>query len=122
MCIRDRIATNANLYYNANRNELYAVTLEFDNQDQASVSNIYSLSFPPITKEQMEVDDTSSLFFWIMLVGVIVIVALLAVVSIYIFIKRKNRSEDQIDNEEPELPEGEREIVDNLHNLSLIHI
>ena len=40
----------------------------------------------------MEVDDTSSLFFWIMLVGVIVIVALLAVVSIYIFIKRKNRS------------------------------
>ena len=112
----DKIATNANLYYNANRNELYAVTLEFDNQDQASVSNIYSLSFPPITKEQMEVDDTSSLFFWIMLVGVIVIVALLAVVSIYIFIKRKNRSEDQIDNEEPELPEGEREIVDNLHN------
>ena len=87
----DKIATNANLYYNANRNELYAVTLEFDNQDQASVSNIYSLSFPPITKEQMEVDDTSSLFFWIMLVGVIVIVALLAVVSIYIFIKRKIR-------------------------------
>lgn len=48
----DKIATNANLYYDNSLNNLYAVVQEFDDDISSSV-HIYSLSFPPITASQL---------------------------------------------------------------------
>lgn len=49
----EKIKTNANLFYNAKLNELYAIVQEFGNDDVASDVKIYSLSFPPITLEEL---------------------------------------------------------------------
>ena len=48
----DKIATNANLYYDATLNNLYAVIQEFED-DISSRAQVYSLSFPPITTSQL---------------------------------------------------------------------
>ncbi|MDR2949936.1 MAG: DNA-binding transcriptional activator [Prevotella sp.] len=49
----EKIKTNANLYYNAKLNELYAIVQEFGNDDIASDVKIYSLSCPPITLDEL---------------------------------------------------------------------
>jgi two-component SAPR family response regulator len=48
----DKITTNANLYYDSILNNLYAVVQEFDD-DISSDLKIYSLSFPPLTAQQL---------------------------------------------------------------------
>ena len=48
----DKITTNANLYYDSGLNNLYAVVQEFDD-DISSDLKVYSLSFPPITAEEL---------------------------------------------------------------------
>jgi two-component SAPR family response regulator len=48
----DKITTNANLYYDSGLNNLYAVVQEFDD-DISSDLKVYSLSFPPITVQQL---------------------------------------------------------------------
>ena len=48
----DKITTNANLYYDGGLNNLYAVVQEFDD-DISSDLKVYSLSFPPITAQQL---------------------------------------------------------------------
>jgi two-component SAPR family response regulator len=48
----DKIATNANLYYDSGLNNLYTVVQEFDD-DISSHLKVYSLSFPPLTAEAL---------------------------------------------------------------------
>lgn len=48
----DKITTNANLYYDSMLNSLYAVVQEFDD-DISSDLKIYSLSFPPLTAQEL---------------------------------------------------------------------
>lgn len=48
----DKITTNANLYYDSELNNLYAVVQEFDD-DISSDLKVYSLAFPPITPEEL---------------------------------------------------------------------
>lgn len=48
----DKITTNANLYYDNTLNSLYAVVQEFDD-DIASTLNVYSISFPPLTADEL---------------------------------------------------------------------
>jgi DNA-binding SARP family transcriptional activator len=48
----DKIATNANLYYDRSLNNLYAVVQEFDD-DIASRVRIYSLAFPAISAAEL---------------------------------------------------------------------
>lgn len=48
----DKITTNANLYYDSILNTLYAVVQEFDD-DISSTLYVYSLSFPPLTAEEL---------------------------------------------------------------------
>src|SRR5690606_1322182 len=48
----DKITTNANLYYDKTLNSLYAVVQEFDD-DIASTLNVYSISFPPLTADEL---------------------------------------------------------------------
>ncbi|MCE4562891.1 DNA-binding transcriptional activator [Maribellus sp. CM-23] len=49
----DKITTNANLYYDAGLNNLYATVQEFDD-DISSNLKVYSLAFPPITAEELK--------------------------------------------------------------------
>lgn len=48
----DKITTNANLYYDSGLNNLYAVVQEFED-DISSDLKVYSLSFPPITVQEL---------------------------------------------------------------------
>lgn len=48
----DKITTNANLYYDAQLNNLYATVQEFED-DIISDMKVYSLAFPPMTAEQL---------------------------------------------------------------------
>jgi len=48
----DKITTNANLYYDDGLNNLYAVVQEFDD-DISSDLKVYSLSFPPLTVDEL---------------------------------------------------------------------
>jgi hypothetical protein len=48
----DKITTNANLYYDSMLNNLYAVVQEFDD-DISSDLKVYSLSFPPLTAQEL---------------------------------------------------------------------
>jgi len=47
----DRIATNANLYYDRQTERLYAVVQEYDDDDIKSTLKIYSVSYPPLSEE-----------------------------------------------------------------------
>jgi DNA-binding SARP family transcriptional activator len=48
----DKITTNANLYYDKELNNLYAVVQEFED-DISSDLKIYSLAFPAVTKKEL---------------------------------------------------------------------
>lgn len=48
----DKITTNANLYYDNELNNLFAVVQEFDD-DISSALKVYSLSFPPLTAPEL---------------------------------------------------------------------
>lgn len=48
----DRISTHANLYFDKNQMKLFTLIHQFED-DIASELNIYSIDFPPITKEDM---------------------------------------------------------------------
>ena len=48
----ERIETNANLYYNSVAKELYCVTQEFIPEGSSRI-NVYSLSYPPISKSYL---------------------------------------------------------------------
>jgi DNA-binding SARP family transcriptional activator len=48
----DKITTNANLYYDSSLNKLFTIVQEFDD-DISSDLKVYSLSFPPITADEL---------------------------------------------------------------------
>lgn len=52
----EKIKTNANIYYNPRYNELCAIVQEFNNDDIASRARIYTLSFPPIGRDELGVN------------------------------------------------------------------
>lgn len=71
----DKITTNANLYYNEKLNELYCTVQEFDASDISSVARVYSLSFPPISLEELSGmgKDESMLYIWGVIISVFVV-------------------------------------------------
>lgn len=85
----DKITTNANLYYDSMANNLFAVVQEFDD-DISSTLNVYSLSFPPLTAEELasysEEKKTNTL-------GFILIAAGVAAGIVYLFYK-KSKAKD----------------------------
>jgi len=48
----DKITTNANIYYDSSLNKLFTIVQEFDD-DISSDLKVYSLSFPPITADEL---------------------------------------------------------------------
>lgn len=86
----EKIKTNANLYFNSKLNELYAIVQEFENDDTASDVKIYSLAFPPVTKDELSVftQAASDSYLWIALPFLFVLSALCII--FYIVFKRRH--------------------------------
>jgi Response regulator containing CheY-like receiver and SARP domains len=89
--LSEKITTNANLYYNSRSSKLLAVVQEFDYDDIASTAKIYSISFAPVTKEELTLytSKTTPLILIILPVSVVLIVLLL--LPTFLFKRRKNK-------------------------------
>lgn len=86
--LSEKITTNANIYYDRQSKELLSIVQEFDYDDVASTVKVYTLSFPPVSKEQLTLYVIKpSPWMWIRWAsGGLVIVLLLA----FLFIKRNS--------------------------------
>lgn len=78
----EEIATNANLYFNRELEELYCVIQEFEKYGQ-SVTRIYSLSDPPVSlaavrfyDEQLSHSGKQSVWPYILIMSLIVVIAI----------------------------------------------
>lgn len=88
----DKIATNANLYYNEILHEFYCTVQEFED-DGSSTSRIYSISYPVITKADLAVySNLESSPKWHK-VALVVFFIILFLISL-LFIRRKKRKSD----------------------------
>lgn len=87
----DRISTNANLYYDEKQNNLYATVQEFED-DIASTLKIYSISFPPITEEELSINSKQKTHLFTLIWSFITIVIFFSIYllwRLYANIKKK---------------------------------
>jgi hypothetical protein len=98
----DKITTNANLYYDRGLHNLYAVVQEFDN-DISSDLKIYSLSFPPVTAQELKSYSKGRSNNTLTIVVVLVSCAFAAGIGYLLFKKLKNRYAGE-QNLIPDLP------------------
>lgn len=94
----EKIKTKANLYYSKRLNKLFTIKQEFDDRDIGSAIEIYSLSFPPIESESLNIykaDDKQTAFAsWLMYALVAVVIVLLSIENMFYFRsnhRKKNR-------------------------------
>lgn len=81
----DKITTNANVYYDSALNNLYAVVQEFDD-DISSDLKVYSLSFPPITADELaSYSRDKRNYAW----AVAILASLLAAGTAYVLYKKQ---------------------------------
>ncbi len=80
----EKIGTNAQLFLDKKADKLYAVVQEFDNDDIASKFKLYTLSYPPVSFDSLQMTPPSGksnkLFLYII---PIVIIAIILVFTIY---------------------------------------
>lgn len=90
----DKITTNANLYYNEKLNELYCTVQEFDANDISSVARVYSLSFPPISLNELvgRGEEGAMTYLWI------VVIVLVALVSGYFLYRKRSTVKENPDS------------------------
>lgn len=96
----DRITTNANLYYDEQLNNLYALVQEFED-DIISDLKIYSLAFPPVTAEELanypKGGGENNTLVIIILLSCAVVVAGASV--LFVSLKPRNDDEPEADGE-----------------------
>jgi hypothetical protein len=95
----DKITTNANVYYDSALNNLYAVVQEFDD-DISSDLKVYSLSFPPITAEELASYSREKYNYTL---AAIILSSCLALGIGYIFFKRQKTTPITPGDIDPEL-------------------
>lgn len=102
----DKITTNANLYYDGVLNTLFTVVQEFDD-DISSDLKVYSLSFPPITAQELadySKEKTGN--------TVAIVLAALIIVSVIGFlVYKKSRSKEIYEALRTEAPPGDNKPV-----------
>ncbi len=87
----EKIKTKANIYYSTNQNTLYAIVQEFDNFDISSTIKVYSLSFPPISYEELTSHDFLSKQSYILTIMIIIFVVVIFAGLIIIYIRRRRK-------------------------------
>ncbi len=99
----DKIKTNANLYYDAETEELCALIQEFDNEDKGSVLKVYTLSFPPVSKDGLDAMEhitgqggERGMLWWVWIVLLLAgaLAVIVAVIDLF-WIKRRNRAKSR---------------------------
>lgn len=108
--ISEEIATNANLYFNPELNELYCVIQEFEKYGQTN-TRIYTLSFPPVSSANVNYYDTkdASIHFPILFYVFCLVVAGSGLLTGVILIKRKKRNAPPCHPEEVTAPPADAE-------------
>jgi len=86
----EKIKTKANIYYSSNMNCLFAVVQEFDNFDISSVIKVYSLTFPPISFEELTLQETKADSNKLIIILILTLL-LLGVSTLFILIRRKRK-------------------------------
>ncbi len=91
----EKIKTKANLYLSSNKSHLYAIVQEFDNRDISSTIKVYSLSFPPISRDDLAQYRTVDKKLIILLCGVFLLL-IIAVAIVIVVRKRYRRKKEHI--------------------------
>ncbi|MDD4970866.1 MAG: hypothetical protein PHT07_15675 [Paludibacter sp.] len=86
----EKIKTKANIYYSSNMNCLFAVIQEFDNFDISSVIKVYSLTFPPISYEELTLQETKADSNRLIIILILTFL-LLGVSTLFILVRRKKK-------------------------------
>lgn len=94
----DKITTNANLYFDQELGNLYALVQEFED-DISSDLKVYSLAFPPITASELssyakEKDDLST-------VVILIAIVFTSALAFLLYRKRKPKEDEPAVNESP---------------------
>lgn len=105
--VSEKITTHANLYFNQHSNELYSIVQEFDNDDIASATKLYSLLCPPATQDDLLYYKSGKKPVKYLIVCLLMILLLVVVFLIVRNIRRKKRKVDMPDviNDDSEVPE-----------------
>ena len=107
----ESIRTNANLYFDNATNELYATTQEF-NDDGSSSVKIYSLSSPPVSKDEIQQRSNNRAFSTIFNSTIYFVVLLLIVLILLIYIiKRRGKIKIGKQIEKTLKYESQREVI-----------
>lgn len=93
--ISEKITTHGNLYYNTNTNKLYSIVQQFEKDDIASLAKVYSISFPPVTADELTIYSKIEKSPWQLLLKIFpAIVALFAVAYIWIRVRRNRKKKN----------------------------
>ena len=113
----DKITTNASLYYNTLLNEFYCTVQEFED-DGSSVTTLYSLSAPPISKADLLLykDNGRGALHWLSISAAVFLVLAL---GIYLRKKKKVQTSALITQEEEILPVYEKK-SDRINSIYLL--
>lgn len=108
--ISDKITTNVNLFHDSRSSQLITLVQEFRNDDVASTMKIYTLSFPPVTKEALMVYEASYRVNMLKIAGIVIALLVICLLILWLYRKKKSRTakschpENKIaDNVTPEL-------------------
>lgn len=100
----EKITTNANLYFNANFKELFDIQQEFEDDDIASTTKVYSLLYPPVTLSELNMYMTAKADGRIVILEVILAITVLLAVFFLIAVcrikKKKYKKEEIVSSEE----------------------
>lgn len=88
----DKIKTNVNLYYSTNDNALLAIVQEFDNYDISSNIKVYSISYPPITYEELINHGIYSKHHSGMILLAVFLVILFIGITVYLYLKKNKKT------------------------------
>ncbi|MDA0326821.1 MAG: hypothetical protein O3C47_06550 [Bacteroidetes bacterium] len=107
----ESIRTNANLYFDKATNELYATTQEF-NDDGSSSVKIYSLSSPPVSKDEIQQRSNNRAFSTIFNSTIyLVVLLLIALILLIYIIKRRGKIKIGKQIEKTLKYESQREVI-----------
>lgn len=95
--ISEKITTHANLYYNTSTNMLYSIVQQFEQDDIASLAKVYSISFPPVTANELAIYSKTELNYrqWLLIILPILFI-LFGGVFIGVRMKRKKEKKHTI--------------------------
>ncbi|HEY4784577.1 MAG TPA: DNA-binding transcriptional activator, partial [Bacteroidales bacterium] len=98
----DKITTNANLYFDSQLNTLFATVQEFDDDIKSDIK-VYSLSYPPVTAEELSgylAVNKNHVYRWLA-----ISLCLISFIALFVWVRYRKR------NRNKEIDEMQTEVV-----------